>query len=116
MNIVTVGNILLICGAIPATIAPLIYLRVPWFRTRLGRHLMLYMISLAVVFDLGVLRLIIGEPTDWFPWVRVAAFAFVVVVLWWRVAIVLSAQVSHDRELHTRYDDSIRQEPAQSDD
>lgn len=101
------GNWLLFAAAFPATLAPVAYARVPWRRTTLGRHLMVYMVSLAVVFDLGVIRLTVGR-TWWFDVLRLIAFGFVVLALWWRLWIVAAASFGRIRMLNDRFSRSPR--------
>lgn len=87
----TVGNVLLILAAVPATLAALLYgTRVTWWRSRWGRHLFSYMTAIAVVLDLGVVRLVFGSR-PWFEALRVAAFGVVVAALWWRAVFVYQA-------------------------
>lgn len=89
--ITVVGNVLLILAAIPATAAAVLYAAgVTWWRSRWGRHLFSYMMSVALVTDLGVVRLVAGDR-PWFAAVRTAAFALVVFALWWRLAFVYQA-------------------------
>lgn len=92
MTLETVGNVLLVAGAVPATGSLLIYgLGVTWWRSRWGRHLVAYMASVALVLDLGIVRLVFGATASWFAAVRVAAFALVVLALWWRLIYIVQA-------------------------
>lgn len=89
--ITVAGNVLLILAAIPATVAAVLYgCKVTWWRSRWGRHLFSYMTAIALVTDLGVVRLFFGEQ-PWFAALRTAAFAGVVAALWWRLAFVIEA-------------------------
>lgn len=91
MSLTQIGNVLLVLGAIPATSAAVLYgFGVTWWRSSWGRHVVVYMASLALVFDLGVIRLLGGERPG-FPALRVAAFSLVVVALWWRLFVVVQA-------------------------
>jgi hypothetical protein len=86
----TIGNWLLIAATTPAVLSVVVFARVRWFQSRWGRHLMAYMLSIAVVLGLGVVRLFLGDH-PWFDWLRVGAFASVVAVLWWRLIYILQA-------------------------
>lgn len=91
MTATVVGNTLLILAALPATAAAALYgFGVTWWRSRWGRHLFIYMTSVALVTDLGVIRLAFGDHW-WFAVLRAAAFALVVVALWWRLLFVYQA-------------------------
>lgn len=87
----TVGNVLAVVTAVPATLSVLVYARVPWWRSATGRHLMAFMVALACTFNLAALR-ILWEPS-WFQAVRVGVFVLVPVVLWWRLWMLVREQV-----------------------
>ena len=89
MNVVEIGNVLLLPAAVAANAAPIRYAaRVgwDWWYSTWGRHLMAYMTSLAGVLDVGVLRLFIPESI-WFQVIRTVVFAWMVAMLWWRVLL-----------------------------
>lgn len=89
--ITVVGNVLLILAAIPATAAAILYAAgVTWWRSRWGRHLFSYMTSVALVLDLGIIRLVF-EDRWWFAALRSVAYTLVVVALWWRLVFVYQA-------------------------
>lgn len=89
--ITVAGNVLLILAAIPATGAALLYgFRVTWWRSRWGRHLFTYMTAVALVTDLGIVRLAFGDRW-WFAALRAGAYGLVVIALWWRLAFVYQA-------------------------
>lgn len=87
----TAGNVLLVVAWLPAVLSVAVYARVPWRRSELGRHLMSYMVIVALTLSLGVVR-IVWEPS-WFWSLRMAAFALFVGVTWWRLALIVQAQV-----------------------
>ena len=63
-----------------------------WNRTEMGRHVMIFMVSILVVTMLAVLSIFLG--TDW-PHrevIRGAAWAVIAACIWWRVAILVRAQ------------------------
>jgi hypothetical protein len=102
----TAGNILLITAWIPAVLSVALFLRVPWWRSELGRHLFSYMSVVALTLTLGVVR-IVWEPS-WFWWLRVGAFSLFVGVTWWRFLIIVKAQIDTYRERGD--EDRVRQD------
>jgi hypothetical protein len=94
----TIGDVLFVASAIPAVASVLVFARVPWWRTPLGRHLMSYMAVIAAVLGLGCLRLVIGQPPA-FEAIRTAVFALVPVVMWWRLIVLVQAQRRDGGEL-----------------
>src|SRR3954452_844782 len=82
-----VGNILLILSTIPAVMSVVVYTRVDWKASHLGRHVMSYMVVIAAVLVLSVIR-IFGFDSWWFEWIRVGTYAGIPVVLWWRFFVV----------------------------
>ncbi len=88
--VTTVGNVLLVAGAIPAVASVLVFCRVTWWRSRWGRHVMAYMSTVAIMLALGCLKLVIGDSPA-FAAIRVAAFTTVVMALWWRLWFVVLA-------------------------
>jgi hypothetical protein len=96
--VMLVGNVLLILSAIPAVLSVLVYTRVDWRATHLGRHVMSYMTVIAAVLVLGAIR-IFGFESWWFEWLRVIVYSGVPVVLWWRFFVVWKAQRDSGDEL-----------------
>lgn len=90
MSAEAIGNVLLVATWLPAVLAVAFYARVPWWRSAVGRHLFSYMLIVALVLTLGVVR-IVWEPS-WFWWLRVGAFALFTAATWWRLALVISEQ------------------------
>jgi hypothetical protein len=100
------GDLLLLFGwALPALGAPIEYAfvrgddgrRLGFRHSELGRHLMAYMVAVAAIAILGVLRLLTGESLAWQA-LRVAGFAAFCVVTWWRWAVVHQARMASVRE------------------
>ena len=85
-----VGNTLVWLAAFPAVASVVMFSRVRWWRSQWGRHVMVYMSSVALVLLLAALRQVIGDSLV-FYWLRTAAFGLVTVALWWRLVIVVSA-------------------------
>ena len=86
----TVGNILLWVAAFPAVGSVVVFSRVTWWRSTWGKHLMAYMVAVAIPLVLGCVRQVLGD-SPWFQGLRVAAFGLVVIVLWWRFVITIQA-------------------------
>lgn len=96
MSVALAGNVLLIASALFATTSVILHLRVPWWRSDMGRHLMAYMAVIAATVDLGVLRMLLGDSHP-FRIVRLVVFALVPVVLAWRAWLQLKAQLRTER-------------------
>lgn len=86
----TLGNILLILATIPAILSVVIYTRVKWYRSKWGVHLMTYMVTMALVLILGIVRIFFAEA-DWFYPLRAAVYVAMTVILWWRMAYIYEA-------------------------
>jgi hypothetical protein len=71
-----------------------IFTRSHWWRTSMGRHVFSFMMVLAILFGLGILRRVIGP--EWFEAHREAlwfwSFFATFVVAWWRVLLLVIAQ------------------------
>lgn len=90
MELNILGNWLLIGAAIPAVLSVIVYSQVKWWKSRAGIHLMTYMVAIASVLVLGILRLII--PDSGIFWlIRVCAYTVMVSVLWWRLAFLVQS-------------------------
>jgi hypothetical protein len=90
-TLITIGTWMLYVACVPANLAPLAYTRVPWRRTAIGKHLMMYMISIALVLDLSTLSHFVNPRSVTFQWLRLLAFGFVVICLWWRLWLFAAA-------------------------
>ena len=86
-----VGNGLLICAALVCTASVVMHLRVPWWRSEMGRHLLAYMGVMALTLDLGVIRIFFGDSW-WFQLVRLVVFIGVPVVMAQRLWLQIKAQ------------------------
>lgn len=102
MNQELIGNVFLVVSAVPATISVIAYdlstrrhiqpdgRRERWWSSGWGLHLMTYMMAIALVLDLGVIRLVFGE-TEWFFVLRSAAYLLLVVALYHRMWLLIQA-------------------------
>jgi len=86
-----VGNALLCASAVIASTSVILHLGVPWWRSEMGRHLLAYMLVMAAVLDLGVIKLIIGDSVG-FAALRTVVFALVPAVMAWRVWLQIKAR------------------------
>ncbi len=86
-----IGNGFLVWAALVGTASVIVHLRVPWWTSIMGRHLLAYMMVFAVVLDLGVIKLIIGDSWG-FQLLRLITFTGVPVVMSWRLYLQISAQ------------------------
>jgi hypothetical protein len=91
-----VGNALLLLSALLATGFVVLYLFVArWWASEAGRHLMAFNTVIAVVLWLSVIRVFVPGSANvaWFAWLRTGVFAFVPVVLGWRLWMLVRVQV-----------------------
>jgi hypothetical protein len=86
-----IGNCFLVWAALVGTASVAVHLRVPWWYSVMGRHLMAYMCVFAVVLDLGVVKLIIGDSWG-FQLLRLITFTGVPIVMTWRLLLQIKAQ------------------------
>lgn len=87
----TFGDAMLVLSAIPAVLSVIVFARVPWWKSPLGRHMMSYMVVMAGVLSLGCVRLAIGFVPA-FETARAIIFAGVPFVMWWRLGVLVRAQ------------------------
>lgn len=92
-----IGNCFLVWAALVGTASVAVHLRVPWWHSVMGRHLMAYMCVFAIVLDLGVVKLIVGD--SWvFQLLRLITFTGVPIVMTWRLLLQIKAQHAVARE------------------
>lgn len=99
------GNIMLIGSALLAIACVVAFWRGTqgdWRHSSLGRHLMAFMATHALILGLGLTRIILvdvlGMSDPWvFQWIRLAAFCLLPVVIAWRLVIIIKA--SHSRSI-----------------
>lgn len=90
------GNTLLICAALICTASVVLHARVPWRRSEFGRHLMIYMGTMALTLDLGVIRIFVGD-TWWFALIRLVVFVGVPLAFAQRLWLQIKAQRETDQ-------------------
>lgn len=92
-----IGNVFLFWSAIVASLSVILHARVPWRASRVGKHLMAYMLAIAAVLDLGCIRVVIGD-SHVFQMIRLVTFIGVPIVLTWRLWIQFDVQRHADGE------------------
>lgn len=86
-----VGNGLLVWAAVVGTASVVVHLRVFTSAVLMSVHLLCYMAAIAIVLDLGVVRLLVGDSPG-FQLLRLVAFAAVVSAMTWRLYLQIRAQ------------------------
>lgn len=101
----SLGTYLTFVAAVLATFGPVAYAVLPntrktWYRDDVGRHLMVYMTSFALVIDLIVVAVLThsNRQDDWFAWIRTIVFVLVPISLGWRDWIVIRQYLRNKKE------------------
>lgn len=92
---VLIGNALVILTTILAWAFCILYqILAPWWRSELGRNVMVYGLVVAAVLSLTTVRLLAGAAveTPWFSVLRLIVFSGVPVAIGWRIVILLRIQ------------------------
>lgn len=87
------GSVLLVIAGIIGTASVIAHARVHWHASAMGRHLMAYMAVVALVLDLGIVRIFFADSFG-FALLRTVMFAGVPVVMGQRLWLQLRAQRS----------------------
>lgn len=63
----------------------------PWYRSELGRQMLIYSATVAALMDLGLLSRFWPHliPASWAPWVFTGGYGSFAVILTWRLFILL---------------------------
>jgi hypothetical protein len=79
-----------VAASVPAWVSAWVtYRRTPWRKSEVGRHLMAYMLSIAVTFTVLTLSTVLADPRPlWFRVLQVASYLGTVAAVWWRCVIV----------------------------
>ena len=85
------GNALIAWAAVVGTASVIVHTRVRWRDTEMGRHLLVYMASIALVLDLSVVRIATGD-SPWFQLLRLAVFVAVPLAMTQRLWLQLKAR------------------------
>jgi|GEM_PF-4886576 len=87
------GNALVIWAALVGTLSVIVHMRVRWWETEMGQHVMAYMATIAVVLDLAVVRLVFGD-SDAFQVLRLIVFVGIPISMTWRLWLQIKARRS----------------------
>lgn len=88
------GSVLLLWAAVVGNISVWEHSRVRWRASVMGRHLMAYMLVVAALLDLGLVRFVVfgGSANLWFELLRLAVFVFLPVVMTHRLVLQIRAR------------------------
>lgn len=86
-----IGDVVLFATTAGAVLSVLLYSRVPWYKSPIGRHVMSYMSAIASVLVTVSIRNIIG-PFPLYDYLRLGTFSLVGVVVWWRLFVLIRAR------------------------
>lgn len=89
INLIGTGFYVAMCLITTASVV--VHARVPWHKSRMGRHLMIYMGAFALTLDLGLVRLLVGDSLG-FQMLRLAAFALLPFAMGQRLYLQIQAQ------------------------
>lgn len=82
------GSLLLLLAAIPANLIVLLYFKIPWRASRLGRIMASKAAAIALVLDFSVISSIMialgYERPLWSSILRLVVFSLVVIALWFQ--------------------------------
>ena len=92
-----VGNGEILWSALVGWASVVVYARVPWWHTQLGRHLMAFMVIVTSVLTLSSIRVFADVGAWWFPVLRVAVFTGVPLVMTQRLWLLIKAQRNPER-------------------
>jgi hypothetical protein len=101
-----VGTVLIHWAAAAGVASVVAHLRVRWWDTEMGRHLMAYMSAVALVLLLSCVVNDVGD-SSWFQVLRLVVFVAIPLVMTWRLWLQLKAQrpgessttpIGHERE------------------
>jgi hypothetical protein len=98
--IVLIGNALILVTTVLAWVFCILYhFLAPWWRSEMGRNVMVYGLVVAAVLSLSVVRFASDAvvETPWFAVLRLAVFAGVPVVIAWRIAILIRVQLRNPK-------------------
>lgn len=88
----TFADILVLAAVVPATLTPILYTLLPWYRSTVGRVMMIQAIGLAGVVDLSAAYNFIGNDYSGRDVIRILVYAFVLTGLWGVLFLQLSAR------------------------
>lgn len=83
------GDFLITVAAVVATASVVMHAMVPWTKTSMGRHIMSYLVALAILFDLTFIDNVMLHGPDplWFEILQLVMFTALPVTMAWRLWI-----------------------------
>lgn len=83
------GDLLVIVAAIIATGSVILHARVDWRHSPMGRHIMAYLLSLAILFDLTFIdNILLNRPDPlWFEILQLVMYTALPITMAWRLVI-----------------------------
>lgn len=96
MTLRDVALVLILSAVVPAILSAYLVMRTPWRETAMGRHLMAYSSVIALVLVVSLVRRMFPDPPFALEVIRLATFALVPVVIWWRCLLQIKAM--HDED------------------
>lgn len=82
-------SVLTILAAVPAVGFLALYSRMPWWRSQVGRGVMIQSIALAELIGMGVLRVFFGTHYAWREFLILAVYMQLVIGLWFMFIALL---------------------------
>lgn len=82
-------SVLTVLAAIPAVGFLVVYSRLPWRRSMVGRGVMISMTATLLLVGMGVLRVFFGTDYAWKNPLLLAVYSVIVVGLWWMFIALL---------------------------
>lgn len=82
---------LIFAAAPPATMFPIVYAFRPWRRSMIGRALMVKAVGLALLIDISIAYIVMGDDYAYRDLVRVAVYGLIVVGIWWQFIAMAKA-------------------------
>lgn len=86
-----VTDVLVIAAFVGALLFVLRYLRTRWFSTPMGRHVMGFMVGLALILGLAAATTLWGEFANRNV-IRFLTYAVINGIVWWRVGMLFEGQ------------------------
>ena len=96
MTLRDVSLVLILFAVVPALLSTYLVARTPWRETAVGRHLMAYSSVIALVLVVSLVRRLFPDPPLALEVTRLATFALVPVVIWWRCLLQIKAMRDED--------------------
>jgi hypothetical protein len=79
-------------ATVVGAISVILHCRVKWWRSEMGRHLMVYMAAIDIVLVLSCIRIDVGQDSWWFGLLRLIVFVAVPIAMTQRAWLQFKAQ------------------------